>query len=116
MDRYLDVRVEVATALATGRPVVALESTVFVHGLPRPINLETAAAMEEAVRAEGVVPATIGLLSGRAVIGLTGDEIAERLGYRHQGDFSRAWKRWTGITPDEFRHNQRGKRRIKSGV
>lgn len=77
MDRYLDVRVEVAAALATGRPVVALESTVFVHGLPRPINLETAAAMEEAVRAQGAVPATIGLLSGRAVIGLTGDEIAE---------------------------------------
>ncbi len=77
MERYLDVRVEVATALATGRPVVALESTVFVHGLPDPVNLQAAAAMEDAVRAEGAVPATIGLLGGRAVIGLTGDEISE---------------------------------------
>lgn len=77
MDRYLDVRVEVAAALATGRPVVALESTVFAHGLPHPINLEAATAMEGAVREEGAVPATIGLLRGRAVIGLTGDEIEE---------------------------------------
>ena len=42
-----------------------------------------------------------------------GAEIAERLGYRHQGDFCRAWKRWTGITPDEFRHVHCGKRRVK---
>lgn len=80
MDRYLDVRVEVAAALATGRPVVALESTVFVHGLPGPVNLRAATAMEEAVRAEGAVPATIGLLDGRAVIGLTAEEIAELAG------------------------------------
>ena len=77
MERYLDVRVEVAAALATGRPVVALESTVYAHGLPRPVNLRAAAAMEEAVREEGAVPATIGLLRGRAIIGLTSDEIEE---------------------------------------
>ena len=77
MERYLDVRVEVAAALATGRPVVALESTVYAHGLPRSVNLRAAAAIEEAVREEGAVPATIGLLRGRAIIGLTSDEIEE---------------------------------------
>lgn len=77
MERYLDVRVEAAAALATGRPVVALESTVFAHGLPHPTNLRAAAAIEEAVREEGAVPATIGLLRGRAIVGLTTDEIEE---------------------------------------
>ena len=77
MERYLDVRVEVAAALATGRPVVALESTVFAHGLPHPVNLQAAAAMEAAVREEGAVPATIGLLRGRAIVGLTSDETEE---------------------------------------
>lgn len=77
MERYLDVRVEVAAALATGRPVVALETTVYAHGLPAPINLQAAAAMEAAVREEGAVPATIGLLRGRVVVGMTPDEIEE---------------------------------------
>ena len=77
MERYLDVRVEVAAALATGRPVVALETTVYAHGLPDPINLQAAAAMEAAVREEGAVPATIGLLRGRVVVGMTPDEIEE---------------------------------------
>ena len=77
MERYLDVRVEIAAALATGRPVVALESTVYAHGLPRPINLRAARAMEAAVREEGAVPAAIGLLRGRAIVGLTPDEIEE---------------------------------------
>lgn len=77
MERYLDVRVEVAAALATGRPVVALETTVYAHGLPAPINLRAAAAMEAAVREEGAVPATIGLLRGRVVVGMTPDEIEE---------------------------------------
>jgi len=77
MERFLDVRVEVAAALATGRPVVALESTVLSHGLPHPIGLEAAAAMEAAVRDEGAVPAAIGLLRGRVVVGLTPDEIEE---------------------------------------
>jgi pseudouridine-5'-phosphate glycosidase len=77
MERYLDVRVEVAAALATGRPVVALESTVYAHGLPRPVSLQAAEAMEAAVREEGAVPATIGLLRGRVVVGMTPDEIEE---------------------------------------
>lgn len=80
MDRNLDVRVEVAAALASGRPVVALESTVFAHGLPHPLSLEAAAAMEAVVREEGAVPAIIGLLGGRAVVGLTREETAEIAG------------------------------------
>ncbi len=77
MERYLDVRVEVAAALATGRPVVALESTVVAHGLPSPLNLRAAATMEATVREEGAVPATIGLLRGRVIIGMTPDEVEE---------------------------------------
>lgn len=75
MDKYIEVRAEVAGALAEKRPVVALESTVITHGLPRPLNLETARKMEAAVREEGAVPATIGVLKGRAVVGLSAEEI-----------------------------------------
>jgi pseudouridine-5'-phosphate glycosidase len=71
----LDVRPEVADALHAGRPVVALESTVIAHGLPRPINLETARAAEAAVRTEGAVPATIAVLQGRPTIGLHESEL-----------------------------------------
>jgi pseudouridine-5'-phosphate glycosidase len=72
------VRSDVAGALSSGRPVVALESTLFVHGLQRPINLEVAAEIERIVRSEGAVPATIGVLAGTVVVGLTEAEI-ERL-------------------------------------
>lgn len=75
MNPYLDVRPEIAETLAAGRPVVALESTVISHGLPRPHNLETARKMEAAVRGEGAVPATIGLLEGRLVVGLSRGEV-----------------------------------------
>ena len=66
----LDIQDEVATALEHGNAVVAMETTVIAHGLPRPINLETAQAAEAAVRAAGAVPATIGILDGRVKIGL----------------------------------------------
>jgi pseudouridylate synthase len=68
---------EVAAALERGQPVVALESTLVVHGLPSPDNLGTAAALEDAVRAHGAVPATVGVMFGEAVIGLTSAELAE---------------------------------------
>ncbi|MEO7234005.1 MAG: pseudouridine-5'-phosphate glycosidase [Lapillicoccus sp.] len=71
----LTVSDEVRSALDGGRPVVALESTIFTHGLPRPRNLEVALAAEELLRAVGVAPATIGVLDGRPVVGLTTDEI-----------------------------------------
>lgn len=70
---------EVAQAQKANRPVVALESTVIAHGLPYPDNVAAALEMEEAVRAEGAVPATLAVMDGQLRIGLTPDEI-ERLG------------------------------------
>ena len=61
---------EVAQALANGRAVVALESTLISHGLPRPRNLEVAAHVEAAVRTGGAVPATVAVLGGRLCVGL----------------------------------------------
>ena len=65
----------VAEALAQGRPVVALESTLLAHGLPRPGNFETGRELEEVVRRHGAIPATIALLDGVAHIGLSGEEL-----------------------------------------
>jgi pseudouridine-5'-phosphate glycosidase len=69
---------EVAAALDAGRAVVALESTIITHGMPWPRNLETAQAVEQAVRDAGATPATIAVLDGQLHIGLTGAEL-ERL-------------------------------------
>lgn len=66
---------EVQAALQEQRPVVALESTVIAHGLPYPANIEVAQAMEASIRAEGAIPATVGILNGEIVIGLTSDQI-----------------------------------------
>jgi pseudouridylate synthase len=76
----MDIRTsdEVKEALAAGLPVVALESTVISHGLPFPLNIETAHRLEAAVRDSGAVPATIAVLDGAACVGLSPDEI-ERL-------------------------------------
>lgn len=79
MNRYLELSEEVEAALAADRPVVALESTAIAHGLPRPRNIETAQAMEAAVRATASVPATVALIDGRVKVGLDADEL-ERLG------------------------------------
>lgn len=78
MQEKLHISAEVADALRGGRAVVALESTLITHGLPHPTNVETALAMEAAVRAGGAVPATIAVLGGKITIGLTRAEI-ERL-------------------------------------
>lgn len=66
----LRLRPDVAEALAWNRPVVALESTLIAHGLPQPDNLQLARDLEEIVRSEGAVPATIGVIDGEPVIGL----------------------------------------------
>ncbi|MDT4945774.1 MAG: pseudouridylate synthase [Pseudonocardiales bacterium] len=66
---------EVSAALADGRPVVALESTIISHGLPRPDNLRIAREIEDAVRAGGAVPATIAVLDGDARVGLDDDAL-----------------------------------------
>ncbi len=78
MNPLLDIRPEVAAALADGAPVVALESTLIAHGLPWPRNFDTALALEAEVRAAGAVPATIAVLDGRAAVGLDAAQI-ERL-------------------------------------
>ena len=66
---------EVADALAAGRPVVALESTLLAHGLPRPDNRAAADQVEDAVRAGGAVPATIAVLDGVPHVGLTPEHV-----------------------------------------
>lgn len=72
---YLDVKPEVAQAIAEGKPVVALESTIISHGMPYPQNVETALAVEKIIRENGAVPATIAILGGRLKAGLTEQEI-----------------------------------------
>ena len=79
MNKYLDIAPEVAAALEAGRPVVALESTIISHGMPYPQNVETALRVEDTIRAEGAVPATIAIIGGRLKAGLSKDEI-EHLG------------------------------------
>jgi pseudouridine-5'-phosphate glycosidase len=71
----LSIHPEVKTALAQGRAVVALESTVITHGFPNPDNIQVARAVEEAVRAQGAVPATIAILGGEIRVGLTPDQL-----------------------------------------
>lgn len=71
----MEIRAEVVEALGTGAPVVALESTLISHGLPSPDNLEVAHEAERTVRAEGAVPATVGVIGGVAKVGLDEDEL-----------------------------------------
>ena len=77
MSLQLAVRPAVARAVAERRPVVALESTLIAHGLPWPLNLETALAAEAAVRGEGAVPATIAVLNGVPTVGLDQAELRD---------------------------------------
>src|SRR5437588_13086019 len=81
----LTVRPDVAEAIRHHRPVVALESTLIVHGLPWPINLETARAAEDAVRAEGAVPATVAVWKGRPTVGLEAAEIEQLAASKRSG-------------------------------
>ena len=75
MNQYLDVKPEVAEAIADGKPVVALESTIISHGMPYPQNVETALNVERIIREAGAVPATIAIIGGRLKAGLTPEEI-----------------------------------------
>ena len=77
MNKYLDVSPEVAEALAAGKPVVALESTIISHGMPYPRNVETALLVEQTIRENGAVPATIAIIGGRLKAGLSKDEIED---------------------------------------
>ena len=80
---HLDIASEVADALQSDRPVVALESTIISHGMPHPQNVETALKVEQAVRDGGATPATIAILGGRLKAGLSQAEI-NHLGERGQ--------------------------------
>ena len=75
MKEYLQVSDEVKKALEEGKPIVALESTIISHGMPYPQNVETALRVEEIIRSKGAVPATIGIIKGRLIAGLTSEEI-----------------------------------------
>ena len=75
INKYLDINPEVAEALASGKPVVALESTIISHGMPYPQNVETALNVERIIRENGAVPATIAVIGGRLKAGLTAEEI-----------------------------------------
>ena len=84
MNKYLDIAPEVAEALAAGKPVVALESTIISHGMPYPRNVETALLVEQTIRDNGAVPATIAIIGGRLKAGLSHEEI-EYLGKSGRG-------------------------------
>ncbi len=75
MEKAIKLSAEVASALKAGKPVVALESTIISHGLPRPSNLEVALECERIVRDAGAVPATIALLDGKILVGLERSEL-----------------------------------------
>ncbi|WP_457420281.1 pseudouridine-5'-phosphate glycosidase [Roseateles sp. P5_E7] len=77
MNDLIQLSPEVAAARERGRPVVALESTIIAHGMPWPQNLETAREVEDVIRAEGAVPATIAVIAGRIRVGLTNDELTQ---------------------------------------
>ena len=75
MNRFLDIKPEVQEAIESGKPVVALESTIISHGMPYPQNVETALQVEQIIRDNGAVPATIAIIGGRLKAGLTPEEI-----------------------------------------
>lgn len=84
MNKYLDISPEVRKTLDEGRPVVALESTIISHGMPYPRNVETALMVEQTIRDNGAVPATIAVIGGRLKAGLSPEEI-EYLGKTGRG-------------------------------
>lgn len=75
LKQYLDITPEIEAAIAGGKPVVALESTILSHGMPYPQNLGFAARVEKVVRDEGAVPATLAIIDGRMKVGLTAPEL-----------------------------------------
>lgn len=73
--KYLDIKDEVKEALKNDKPVVALESTIIAHGMPYPENIKTAVEIEDLLREQGVMPATIAIIDGKIKVGLSKDEI-----------------------------------------
>ena len=75
LEKYMDIKDDVGEALRTGKPVVALESTIISHGMPYPENIESAKKSEAVIKEAGAVPATIAVIEGKIKIGLTQDEL-----------------------------------------
>ena len=75
MNNYIDLAPEVKEAIEKKRPIVALESTIISHGMPYPKNVQTAVAVENVIRENGAVPATIAIIGGRLKVGLTPDQL-----------------------------------------
>lgn len=75
LEKYLSVTPEIQAALAEGKPVVALESTILSHGMPYPQNLDFGRKVEQIIRDEGCVPATIAILDGKMKVGLNEEEL-----------------------------------------
>lgn len=75
MNPYLSISPEIEKALAEGKPIVALESTILSHGMPFPENVEFSHKVEEIVRGEGAIPATTAIIGGKLKVGLTADEL-----------------------------------------
>ncbi|HHU03651.1 MAG TPA: pseudouridine-5'-phosphate glycosidase [Fastidiosipila sp.] len=75
LNKYLNVREDVLAAIEKGEAVVALESTIISHGMPYPQNVETALQCEKFISERGAIPATIGIIKGRLIVGLTEEEI-----------------------------------------
>ncbi len=92
MQLPLSISAEVAAGLAAKQPLVALESTLITHGLPFPLNLETALAMESAARAAGAIPATIALLGGNVTVGVSAAQL-ERLAKAPAGSVRKCSRR-----------------------
>lgn len=86
MHQFLTIHPEVQEALQAGKAVVALESTIISHGMPYPKNVETALAVEEVVRANGAVPATIAIFNGQCHVGLSKQEL------EYFGNANNVWK------------------------
>ena len=83
MNKYLEISLEVQEALKAGKPIVALESTIISHGMPYPQNVQTALRVEQTIRENGAIPATIAIIGGKLKAGCTPDEI-EYLGQKGQ--------------------------------
>lgn len=79
LDKYLNISQEVQNALEENKPVVALESTIISHGMPYPKNVETALSVEQIIRDNGAIPATIAIINGKLTVGCSKEEI-DRLG------------------------------------
>lgn len=89
MNDFLSLHPDVRAALETGRPVVALESTIISHGMPYPTNVQTAREVESLVREAGAVPATIAVMNGRIRVGLSDQQLEELGEARHVRKVSR---------------------------